>query len=182
MVANMSPCLPTSAPSAVCPLDANGCAAQKTPIVSKTSRRALPALGLAGFLAACAPQDVGPGSGKARFTEYPQMLFDAFRETCTGPARDYRSSGPRSAECRALMPPQITAAFILEYDGTTEDLPRLVIRFQAEPDAGTFLVSNDVFVNIPQRRGGPRQVPFQDARLRRQLDTLYLDAGGVPES
>ncbi len=79
------------------------------------------------------------------------------------------------------MPPHITAAFILEYTGVPEDLPRLVIRFRAKPDAGSYLVSNDVFVNVPQRAGGPRQVPFQDARLRRQLDLLYINAGGVPE-
>ena len=80
------------------------------------------------------------------------------------------------------MPPQITAAFILEYSGVPEDLPRLVIRFRAEPQSDTFLVSNDVFVNVPQRTGGPRQVPFEDRRLRRQLDLLYINAGGVPEA
>ena len=133
------------------------------------------------LLAGCATQDIGPSTGKARFSEYPQPLFDAFRESCVGPARAFSSSGPNSAECRELMPPPITAAFILEYDGITEDLPRLVIRFQAEPDNESYLVSNDVFINIPQRQGGPRQVPFQDAQLRRQLDVLYINAGGVPE-
>ena len=134
------------------------------------------------FLAACAPQDIGPSSGKARFSEYPQSLFDAFRDSCTGPTRAFQSTGRNSAECRELMPPQVTAAFILEYSGVTDDLPRLVIRFQAQPEADTYLVSNDVFVNVPQRSGGPRQVPFQDKRLRQQLDLLYLNAGGVPEA
>lgn len=133
------------------------------------------------FVAACAPQDIAPSSGKARFSDYPQALFDAFRASCTGPARDFASSGRNSAECRELMPPQITAAFILEYTGVPEDLPRLVIRFRAEAQDDTYLVSNDVFVNVPQQSGGPRQVPFQDPRLRRQLDVLYLNAGGIPE-
>ncbi|MFY9211794.1 MAG: hypothetical protein WAO69_11750 [Aestuariivita sp.] len=132
-------------------------------------------------LAACAPQDMGNSSGKARFSEYPQPLFDAFRDSCTGPARAFRSTGPNTAECRELMPPRVTAAFILEYTGITEDLPRLVIRFRAEQDTGSYLVSNDVFVNVPQRSGGPRQVPFVDPQLRRQLDVLYRNAGGVPE-
>lgn len=133
------------------------------------------------FLAACAPQDVGPSTGKARFSDYPQPLFDAFQASCTGPARSFTSDGPNLAECRELMPPKITAAFILEYTGMTEDLPRLVIRFRARPDEGSFIVSNDVFVNVPQRDGGPRQVPFEDPQLRRQLDLLYINAGGVPE-
>ena len=134
------------------------------------------------FLAACAPQDIGPSSGKARFSEYPETLFDAFRASCVGPARSFQSEGRNTAECRELMPPEITAAFIIEYTGVPEDLPRLVIRFRAEQDDGTYLVRNDVYVNVPQRTGGPRQVPFQDARLARQLDLLYLNAGGVPEA
>lgn len=141
-------------------------------------RRLLP---LMMILSACAPQYVGPASGKARFSEFPQPLFDAFRASCVGPTRSFSEPRPNSAECRELMPPDITAAFILEYDGQLQDLPRLVIRFQAEQDAQSYLVRNDIFVNIPQSTGAPRQVPFQDARLRRELDTLYTNAGGVPE-
>jgi len=134
------------------------------------------------FVAACAPQDVATSTGKARFSDYPQPLFDAFRESCEGPARNYRSSGPNAVECRELMPPRITAAFILEYSGIPEDLPRLVIRFEAQEDAGSYLVSTDVYVNVPQRSGGPRQVPFEDPQLRRQVEILYINAGGVPEA
>lgn len=133
------------------------------------------------FLTACAPQDIEPSSGKARFSEFPEPLFAAFRESCTGPARTFRSSGRNNAECMELMPPYLTAAFILDYTGITEDLPRLVIRFQAEPDAGSFVVQNDLFVNVPQREGAPRQIPFESQNLRRQLDVLYVNAGGVPE-
>ena len=121
-------------------------------------------------IAACTPQDIGPASGKARFSEYPAPFFEIFRISCSGPTRTFRSAGRGSAECRELMPPELTAAFILEYSGTPDDLPRLVIRFRARDDGQSYLVSNDVFVNIPQRSGAPRQVPFQDARLRRELE------------
>ncbi len=134
------------------------------------------------FLAACAPQYVGPSSGKARFSEYPDMLFESFRASCSGPTRTFKSSDPNTAECLELMPPNITAAFILEYTGVPEDLPRLVIRFRAEPDRESYLVRNDVYINVPQRTGGPRQVPYQDPQLRRQLDLLYIRAGGTPEA
>jgi hypothetical protein len=133
------------------------------------------------ILAACAPQYVGPSSGKARFSEYPAGLFASFSASCTGPARTFRASGPNTAECLEFMPPRITAAFILEYTGVPEDLPRLVIRFQAEPDSDSYLVRNDIYVNVPQRTGAARQVPYDDPKLRRQLDLLYIRAGGVPE-
>lgn len=93
----------------------------------------------------------------------------------------FESSDRNTAQCLELMPPSITAAFILEYTGVPEDLPRLVIRFRAEADQDSYLVRNDVYVNVPQRTGGPRQVPYQDPQLRRQLDLLYIQAGGVPE-
>ncbi len=134
------------------------------------------------FCAACAQQDVGPSSGKARFSEYPQSLFSAFQDSCTGPTRRFTNSGLNAVECQEFMTPEITAAFILEYSGTPEDLPRLVIRFRAEQDPDGFLVTNDIFVNVPQRSGGPRQIPYQDNQLRRQLDVLYINAGGVPEA
>ena len=56
-----------------------------------------------------------------------------------------------------------------------------MIRFRAEDQGASYLVTNDIFVNVPQKTGGPRQVPFDDKRLRRELDTLYLRVGGTPE-
>ncbi|TNF64355.1 MAG: hypothetical protein EP307_03010 [Rhodobacteraceae bacterium] len=137
-------------------------------------------LTLVTALGACAAPEPAPPSGKARFPAYPQMLFDAFRASCEGPARDFATPARNVVECRELMPPEITASVILGYDGTTEDLPRLVIRFRADRDAASYLVTNDVYLNVPQKRGGPRRIPIEDRRLARELQRLYAQAGGVP--
>lgn len=134
-------------------------------------------LGLAG----CATQDVVPSSGKARFTEYPNALIDAFESACEGPAQSFNRPGPDVVECREFLPPKTTAAIILSFDGTPEDLPELVIRFRTQIDEPGYLVQNDVFLHVPQRDGNPLQVRKPDAKLARTLDALYVRAGGVPE-
>ena len=134
------------------------------------------------LLIACvapAPQDT---SGKARFPGYPQALFDAFRASCTGPARDFVTTDRNTVECRELMPPDLTASVLLAYDGTLEDLPRLVVRFRAEAQEASYLVSNEVFVNVPRRDRAALRLQFSDRRLARELAQLYSSAGGVPES
>jgi len=132
-------------------------------------------------LGACATQDVEVSSGKARFTEYPDALIEAFESACEGPAQSFRRPGPDVVECREFLPPQTTAAIILNFDGTPEDLPELVIRFRTQIDAPGYLVENDVFLNVPQKSGRPLQVRKPDHKLSRTLDSLYVRAGGVPE-
>lgn len=131
-------------------------------------------------LGACATQDVAVSSGKARFTEYPDTLFAAFKSACEGPAQSFNRPAPDLVECREYLPPQTTAAIIVNFDGTPEDLPELVIRFRAEQQEPGYLVENDVFLNVPQREGNPVQVRMPDPKLSRTLDALYVRAGGVP--
>jgi hypothetical protein len=152
----------------------------RAPAAAEISMR-LPVF-LAPFaLIACALTPPEAPSGMARFPGYPQALFDAFRQSCTGPARDFVVTDRNSVECRELMPPDVTASVLLAFDGTLEDLPRLVVRFEAEPQAGSYLVSNEVFVNVPQRQGEAVRLLFTDPRLRRDVAALYARAGGVPE-
>ena len=142
----------------------------------------LPALLAALALAGCATPAPETESGKARFSGYPQALFDAFRESCAGPARDFVSTDRHTVECRELMPPDLTASVLLAYDGTLEDLPRLVVRFRAQAQQTSYLVTNEVFVNVPQREGSAVRILFNDRKLTRDLARLYTSAGGVPES
>ena len=132
-------------------------------------------------VAACAPQDVVAPSGKARFAEYPESLIEAIQATCTGPAQTFSRPDRNSVECREYLPPEPTAAIILTYDGTPQDLPQLVIRFDTRADAPGYLVENNVFLNVPQKQGKPRRVSQVDGRVNRKLDDLYRRAGGVPE-
>lgn len=132
-------------------------------------------------LTACATQDVVALSGKARFADYPDELMEAIESACTGPAQTFRRPEPALVECREFLPPATTAALILQYDGTPEDLPELVIQFRTQKGADGVVVENDVYVNVPQKAGAPRQVRRVDPRLNRTLAKLYERAGGVPE-
>ncbi|WP_146345553.1 hypothetical protein [Falsiphaeobacter marinintestinus] len=138
------------------------------------------ALGLV-VLGACTTQDVDVTSSKARFTSYPTDLLAAFESACMGPAQTFSAPGPDLVECREYLPPEPTAAIILNYDGTPEDLPQLVIRFRTLADTPGFVVENDVYLNVPQKAGTEIQVRHYDTRLHRTLEELYKRAGGVPE-
>lgn len=132
-------------------------------------------------LSACATQDIEVSTGRARFTEYPDGLITAFESACTGPAQKFRRPEPDLVECREYLPPESTAAIILNYNGTPEDLPELVIQFRTRADKTDYVVQNDVFLNVPQKQGAPLQVRQRDRALGRTLDALYARAGGVPE-
>ncbi|WP_425045326.1 hypothetical protein [Primorskyibacter sp. S87] len=136
-------------------------------------------------LAACAPQDVGTVSNRARFTEYPEGLFAAFETACSGPAQSFSRLERGLIECREYLPPEPTAAIILGYDGTPEKLPQLVIRFQTteertDTDQPGYVVVNDMYLNVPQKTGPDLKVRQRDDRLMRMLSDLYRRAGGVP--
>lgn len=132
-------------------------------------------------LTGCATQDIAVSSGKARFASYPTSLIDAFETACTGPAQQFSRIDANLVECREHLPPEPTAMLILSYDGTTEDLPQLVIRFKTTPNASGYVVENDVFVIVPQKTGEQLRVYPDDKHLLRSLDALYRRAGGVPE-
>ena len=138
-------------------------------------------IGLFWVLAACAPPHVGPDTGKARFPDYPDALFEAFRAACDGPAANFLQPARDTVECRQFLPPDVTAGLILAHDGTVEDLPQLVIRFTASADAPGYVVENDVYVNVPQATGGARRVRQEDRTITWRLNRLYTRAGGVPE-
>lgn len=131
-------------------------------------------------LAACAVQEAPTSSGKARFAEYPELLIAAFESSCTGPAQTFSRPERDLLECREYLPPEPTAAIILNYDGTTKDLPQLVVQFRTRADGTGYLVENSVFLTVPQKSGPPLRVEREDARLSRTLDRLYRRAGGTP--
>lgn len=132
-------------------------------------------------LTACTTQDVDPPSGRALFASYPEDLFRAFESACGGPAQTFSRPEPDLVECREYLPPEATAALILSYDGTPEDLPELVVQFRTQAADSGYVVENDVFVSVPQKNGQKLVVRREDQQLMRTLDRLYERAGGVPE-
>ena len=136
--------------------------------------------GFLAVLAGCATQDIVAGSSKARFGSYPTRLFNAFENACTGPEHTFRKTDGDVYECRELLPPPVTAAAILQYDGYPEDLPELVIRFIATEDVSGFLVNTELFLNVPQKEGAPLKVIPSDPRISRRMARLLEAAGGEP--
>lgn len=130
---------------------------------------------------ACTTQDMVQSTGKARFADYPDSLITALQRACDSPSQTFLRPTLNSVECRELLPPEPTAAIILTYDGTPEDLPELVIHFQTRADGPGFVVENEVFLHVPQKKGPALKVRQSDAGLNRMLDALYTRAGGVPE-
>lgn len=131
--------------------------------------------------AGCTTQNVGVSNGKARFTEYPDRLIAAFSAACEGPAQSFLRPSQDLVECREYLPPEPTAAIILQFDGTPSDLPELVIQFRTEELAPGYIVSNEIFLNVPQKTGSPLRVRMEYPRVQRSLDALYRLSGGVPD-
>lgn len=133
------------------------------------------------FLGACATQVPTESSRTARFPVFPAKLFEAFEKACTTPAQVFASPSPLIVECREYLDLDATASAILQFDGTTADLPQLVIRFTTWPDGTGYLLRTDTYLNVPQKNGGPVRVIFQNSRYERKLVALYRLTGGVAE-
>ncbi|WP_109464178.1 hypothetical protein [Albibacillus kandeliae] len=132
--------------------------------------------------AACVPQDVAQLEHRARFDSYPTDLFSAFEEVCSQPADKFHRLDRNSVECRSYLSPDATAAMILRYGGTTESLPQLVLRINAQPDDPGYVVVLDAYLNVPQKHGQPVRVKHRDAFFTRKVNDMMRAAGGVPQA
>jgi hypothetical protein len=82
--------------------------------------------------------------------------------------------------CESLPPVEATAALILEYDGTVDDLPRLVTSVSAVARGDSHLVSTDTYIRVPLRTGGIRVIRLEDAALDRAIREVLIRTGGRP--
>lgn len=130
---------------------------------------------------ACSTQDVVVWSDRARFTEYPNTLIEAFKTSCSSPAQTFSRPTRDVVECREFLPPEHTAALILGFDGTPEKLPQLVVQFRTTADAAGYLVEHDIFMDVPQKSGDSLQLRNDDPAQGRTLAEFYKRSGGVPE-
>lgn len=147
---------------------------------------------LLGLVAAC---DVAPSAGpagidravaagapQAYYADFPSQLFLAHEQVCTRPSEKFVRISATEIRCEMLLPPEMTGGLILEFDGTVEDLPRLIMAFYAQAATeGGWLVTSDSFIRIPQREGGGvREVRLPDPELRATLTELFRLSGGRP--
>lgn len=143
-------------------------------------RRLLPALSLVA-LAACQPQDVDGPSQRARFADYPDLLFSALESVCSEPSDTFSRPVRDTVECRSYLAPDATAAIIVRYDGRLDALPQLVMQFRARADAPGYLVDYDTYLSVPQKTGAPLRVVQQSPTIAQRLEQVMRRAGGVPE-
>ncbi len=132
-------------------------------------------------LGACAPQNPALSSHTARFPTHPAKLYEALEESCAMPAHVFVRPARDIYECREYLDPENAAAAILLYDGTTGDMPQIVLRLSEQPDGGDYLVHFEAYLNVPQKSGTPVHVVFPSQRYDRQVASLFRVSGGVPE-
>ncbi|MEP2027779.1 MAG: hypothetical protein ABJI96_03605 [Paracoccaceae bacterium] len=145
-----------------------------------TRNFALSALIVAGCTPINGEANLVDGRTAARFTERPTHLFAALEETCTRPADTFVRKGPDLMQCRTYLPPEPTAAIILNYDGTIKDLPELVVQLSGQSDADSYVLENSYFLNVPQLGGSTLHVRQGDRRVERRMNSLMRAAGGTP--
>lgn len=133
-------------------------------------------------LPACTPPDMGRQSHSARFDTHPEKLFAVFDSACSGATDTLDTSRAGVSECRKLLPPPETAALIVEFDGTLDDLPQLVLRLSSDRLAdGGALVTLDAHYIVPRKTGPALRVETRSARITRTTRNLLRAAGGVPQ-
>ena len=117
---------------------------------------------------------------QAYFTRYPSRLFTVAAELCDGPGQTVVSPNRNEVRCESLPDPESAAAIILQYDGTVEDLPKLVISFLGRETTQGYLMTMDSYIRVPQRTGGTQQIRFDDPRTAESFEDLLTSAGGRP--
>lgn len=135
---------------------------------------------LFAVLGACTTHSSGSNTYVARFQAYPAEMMAAVKEVCSEPAQIYRRLSRDLAECREFLAPDLTAAAILQYDGTTKKLPQLVLRFSTWQDGQAHLFKTEAYLNVPQKTGGEVHVVFPSPGLDRQIAAAYRSVGGIP--
>ncbi|MDC0115930.1 hypothetical protein OAH97_00440 [Octadecabacter sp.] len=124
--------------------------------------------------------EVSGSAQQAYFTARPERLFTVAEVLCDGPGQSVVKPNANEVRCESLPDPGSAAALILQFDGTVEDLPRLVIAFAGRDTAEGFLVTIDNYISVPQRDGRTQQVRFADPAVAESLAELLTSAGGRP--
>lgn len=117
---------------------------------------------------------------QAYFTDYPERLFFVAAELCNGPGQSVIKPNRNQVRCESLPDPESAAAIILQFDGTVEELPKLVIAFSGRDTEQGYLMTVDNYIRVPGRDGGAQQVRFEDVRVTESLTELLENAGGRP--
>lgn len=144
-------------------------------------------IGVCCLLAACAPQftetfldpDAPLPVNEARFTEFPDLLHMAFRESCQGPADSYAATGQNKAQCQTVPSPDVAAGLLLRYDGAL-DVPYIVLERQTRAVDNGFVVGISYFASVPKRSGADQRIYLRSRNLDQTIADLFRAFGGDP--
>lgn len=124
--------------------------------------------------------DISGSAVQAYFTTYPERLFSVAAELCNEPGQTVVRAGRDEVRCESLPNPESAATIILQFDGSVEDLPALVISFAGRATDQGYLVTLDNYIRVPQRSGAVQLVRFGDDAVRADLADLLQSSGGRP--
>lgn len=116
----------------------------------------------------------------AFFPDFPTALFNAVEVVCSKPTQTLRRPDRNTMLCEEVLAPEPTAAAILRYDGTVNDLPLVVVSLKADAVEGGYIVTSRNFLRVPQRDGPAREVVFPNARTDRRMREVFTISGGTP--
>lgn len=118
---------------------------------------------------------------RARYAAYPEVLMTAVGRACSDPAEKLIRRSRNWLDCQSYLPPDATAALILQYDGVIEDLPTLLISFRLYPKSGgAYELHQQAYAVVPQRGGGKIRIAQPSAATDAKMRKLILKSGGVP--
>lgn len=127
--------------------------------------------------------NAGQTSGSAQqayFSAKPMRLFAAAAALCDGPGQTVVTPNNNEVRCESLPDPESAAAIILQFNGTVEALPLLIIAFAGRDTDQGYLVTADNYIRVPQRSGPAQLVRYNDPLTGEKLAELLSAAGGRP--
>jgi hypothetical protein len=116
---------------------------------------------------------------EARFSEKPEILHQAFAESCKGPTDQYKVLPGGDARCQMVPSADIAASLLLRYDGALA-IPYIVVERRTRLEGEAYIVGISYFATVPQKSGSLQPVYMNSPQLNRTFDNLFRAFGGTP--
>lgn len=138
-------------------------------------------------VAACATTAIQPTNpefveaefaARASYDVFPSVLFEATAETCSEPQDTLVRPSANEVRCESLLPPDLTAAAIVEFGGNINNLPKSVFGFVAVPNDQGFIVSAIAYLRVPQENGSANLIALDVETEINELRELFEATNG----
>jgi len=124
-------------------------------------------------------QDIAVNSASALYQTRPKALIEGFAAACSEPGETLRRPDPGTWQCWVDLPADMTAAAILQHDGTLKALPQLVVQLQIAQQAdGQFRATLQDYLNVPQTSGAALRIQGNAPGAQEARNGLLRDMGG----